>query len=148
MAYLTATEFRARTPARDLQGLLGDLATTLLQDALLDEVIDEGGTDLEGYATGRYGLPLVTTSQVKNITYTLSYFLLCARKAWNYGEAEQARERALRDKLRDISNRKYHLIGQAAARTADENTSIRATDPSARTTGRRRSLTRQSTEGF
>jgi len=136
MAALTVAELRARAVAADLDAMLGDLDTVAAQDAVIQDALDEVDADLAGYCTGRYNVPLVATDQVKRFEFDLAWFVLCRRKSWNYGEQEREDEKALRRKFELISKRKYHLTGQGTPHTVDQMTSLRATDPSATTTGR------------
>ncbi len=147
MASLTAAEFRARCIAADLDALLGDLDATA-QTAWIEQEIETADADLEGYATGRYATPLAATAQVKGIVRQLAWWGLCRRKGWNYGDQEREDEKQIRRKLERISERKFHLTSQGGNKTADDMTSLRETSPSARTTGRRRKLTRESMEKF
>ncbi|MDP8224512.1 MAG: DUF1320 family protein [Candidatus Lernaella stagnicola] len=147
MASLTSDEFRERCVAADLDATLGDLDDDD-QDTWIEQAIASADADLEGYAAGRYPTPLTATEQVKGLAHQLAWFTLCRRKNWNYGEQEREDEKQLRRKLERISERKFILTGQGANKTADEMTSIRETDPSARTTGRARKLTRDTMEGM
>lgn len=146
-SYLTYDEFMERAVQADVDAILSDLSESVAE-TYIDDLCAEASGELDGYAGGRYGTPLVITDQVRRIVFELAWFLMSKRRGHNWSESDQKEEKELRRKLERISDRKFHLIGQSHIATADNRTSVRETDPSARTTGRARKFTREKMEGF
>lgn len=147
MSYLTLDEFEETAVSADLDAMLGDLSEAE-RESWIGDAITTAESDLNGYCLGRYGIPLVVTGYIRRVVFDLAWYLLCRRKDWNYTEAMQRDEKELRRRLELISARKFHLEDQAGASSVESKTSIRPTNPPARSTGRRRAFTRKSLGDF
>ncbi|MFA5121892.1 phage protein Gp36 family protein [Zavarzinia sp.] len=143
--YGTETGFRAKYDAADLTALFGDL-TAGEQTTWIEQALAEQSDELDGYCLGRYAVPLHESDSVLNYVYQLAWWALCRRRNWNYTDQEQKNEKELRRRLELIAAHKFHLKDQSSAQSADNRTSLRATDPSARVTGRRRIMGRDRLE--
>lgn len=148
---LTAAQIRMRITDLDVDQVLDDLADAAARDAYLDKLAVGAEQTLAGYAAGRYSTPLTATEQTMALETRLVRLELMRRKTWNFTDAIELDQEALVGKnglLVQISKRVLHLMNQTSARSADEQGSMRATTPSARTTGRAKKLNREQTKGF
>jgi len=134
-SYLTNAEFEARVVGNSIDEICHDLTAEEIA-ALVTEIVEIASGDLDGYAANRYSLPLTADSQVQGIVFDLAWYLFCRRRDYNYTEFIQASEKELRKKLERINKHDYHLTGQQPAGAVNDRTSVRATDPAARVTGR------------
>lgn len=147
MAYLTLSQFEKRIGAADLDKMFSDLSEAERDEAIV-ALIAAGGDELEGYCSSRYVIPLAETDQVQRYVSELAKWMAWSRKPWNMTEAERDAEKMLRKQLEQVATRKFALKGQAELGTLANQTSVRATDPAARTSGRARSFTREKLSGM
>lgn len=148
MSYLTVSEFRDRFVDRDLDAILDDIGDTSAQNTYLTTRIAEAGRELDARASGRYRLPLAADEQVADLTAQIAWFKVLRRKTFNMTDGDRKDEEILRQTLRDIADRKFHLTGQSPAGSVDSATNARETSPSARVKGTARQFHSGSLKGF
>jgi phage gp36-like protein len=81
MAYIVQADITPqRLSLQDLTELTDDAKTGEVDTTVLNAVLEEASSEIDGYVSGRYTLPLQATPQVKQLARDIAVFRLFLRK--------------------------------------------------------------------